>query len=208
VSGPNIRVIEAPVCEPVSLEEAKAWLRVEVDTEDALIEMLIQAARERAEEITGRAFVQRQLEAVYDAFPVSGGEIEIPCAPLISVDYIQYLDPDGNWQSITGSPESWRSDTVRQPGRIEPLDPDWPATLDAIGAVKIGFTCGYAFTGSPQDDAQRDALPSLVRQWMQARLGSFFDIRQSLVIAGQFQQPPRDFVDGLLDGLIVRKRFA
>lgn len=214
MNDPNIRVITAPTCEPVSLAEAKAWCRLDSADDDAsqdlMLELIIQAARERAEEITGRAFVQRELEVVYDTFPALGAPIELPGAPLISVEYISYVDPTGEVVTLEGSPEQWRIDTVGKPGRIQPLNGnDWPAILDGqIAAVKIGFTCGYAYEGSPQDDAQREALPALLRNWMQVRIASFYENRESLVVGAQFQQPPRDYVDGLLDSLIVRKRFA
>jgi len=46
-----------PPAEPVTLAQAKAWLRVESgDDEDALIAGLIAAARMRAEAHTGRCF--------------------------------------------------------------------------------------------------------------------------------------------------------
>lgn len=210
MTGPNIRVITAPACEPVSRAEAETWSRVAADEDAALVNMLIQAARERAEEITGRAFVRRELEVVYDAFPEAAAPIELPGAPLISVQYIRYIDTAGAEQTLEGSPESWILDVVTQPGRIQPLiGSDWPATqAGRIGAVKIGFTCGYSFTGSPSDDAQRAAIPAAARNWMFARIASFYENRESLVVRGEFHQPPRDFVDGLLDGLIVRKRFA
>lgn len=208
--GPNIRVISEPACEPVSLVEAKAWCRVDSSDEDALLDLLIQSARERAEEITGRAFVQRQLEVAYDAFPENDAPIELPGAPLVSVEAIIYRDTNGENQTLSGgSPEDFIVDTTSHPGRISPLvGESWPNTQDRIGAVLVQFTCGYAFEGSPSDDAQRAALPATLRNWMQVRIASFYDNRGSLIVGGQFQQPPRDFVDGLLDALIVRKRFA
>jgi uncharacterized phiE125 gp8 family phage protein len=209
VNGPNIRVIEAPAFEPVSLEQAKQWLRVDIDDEDALVSLLIESARERAEEITGRAFVQRELEVVYDAFPANGAPIELPGAPLLSVQYIKWFDASGVQQTLEGSPEQWILDTATQPGRIQPLvGADWPSPDGRVGGVRIAFTCGYAFEGSPAEDAQRAAIPAIARNWMQVRIASFYENRGSLIVGGQFQQPPRDFVDGLLDGLIVRKRFA
>jgi len=208
----NVRVLTAPEIEPVSLEQARLWCKIDTDNteDDPLLTILIQAARERAEELTGRAFVQRQLEAVYDRFPDSGKPIELPGAPLVSVEYVTYADTSGAWQTLSGSPDQWVLDTTRAPGRIQPpVGEDWPSAESGhVGAVKIGFTCGYAYSGSPSNDAQRDALPATLKTWMQLRLASFYENRESLVVGQAFQQPPRDFVDGLLDGLIVRKRFA
>jgi hypothetical protein len=84
----------------------------------------------------------------------------------------------------------------------------WPSTKAVIGAVRIGYTCGYAPTASPQDAAAlRANVPAAVKAWMHARLLTLFDKRDQLVM-GQVVQVPRDFVDGLLDGLQVSNNFA
>ena len=207
MSVPVIRVIDAPEAEPVTLTQAKAWLRVDHSDEDATIELLITAARERAEELTGRVFVQRRLEMRLDAFP-AGNVIEIPHPPLIAVNSVSYIDGSGDLQTLSGSPSEWIEDTVSAPGRIQTLQGEsWPATRDEIGAVRIDFTCGYApEAGSPADWGSN--VPALVKQWMQVRLGTFYMQREALVIGQSVTQPPRDFVDGLLDNLNVRLGFA
>jgi hypothetical protein len=53
----SLQLNTPPATEPVTLAQAKAWLKVETDDEDALIAALIPAARARAEWHTGRAFV-------------------------------------------------------------------------------------------------------------------------------------------------------
>lgn len=206
----DLVVVTAPACEPVSLANAKAWCEVESDEThwDTVIALIIQAARERAEEITGRAFVEREVEVVLDEFP--DDEVELPIVPVRSVDYIRYLDADGAMQTMSGSPSQWREYLGTDYAMVQPLIGEaWPATRDQKAAVRIGFTCGYAVSGSPvDDDARRALIPAVVKQWMQLRIAGFFANRESLMVGGQFQQPPRDFVDGLLDGLKVNKGFA
>lgn len=203
---PHVVVLEAPAAEPITLAQAKAWCRVDQSTEDALLEVLIQAVRERAEAITGRAFVQRTLELRLDAFPQD--VIELPYAPLIAVDYVRYRDTSGELQTLQGSPSNWIEDTGSAPGRIQPLHgQSWPNTQDVVAAVQIGFQCGYApGSGSPTDYAEN--IPALAKYWMQARLAAFYENREHLIAGKSFSQPPRDYVDGLLDGLKVNLGFA
>ena len=52
----TLKLITAPATEPVTLAEAKVHLRCG-DDEDALLGVLIQAAREQAEHQLGRALV-------------------------------------------------------------------------------------------------------------------------------------------------------
>ena len=54
----GLKLVEAPQMEPVSLEEAKAHLRMEsTNAEDAYIGALISAARERVELFLRRALI-------------------------------------------------------------------------------------------------------------------------------------------------------
>lgn len=82
------RVIEPPALEPVTLEEAKNFLRVDVNDDDSLIEMLIKAARKKAENYTGRAFITQTIEY---------GVSFIPYGHIIYL----YYPPVQNIESIT-----------------------------------------------------------------------------------------------------------
>jgi hypothetical protein len=171
----------------------------------------------------GRALIQRQLELRMDRFPRlclipawitppgSDGTkvIKLPFAPLQQVDYITYLDANGAWLTLSGSPSQWMEDSGSEPGRIYPLDgTEWPETQAGIGVVRIAFTCGYPSVGSPDDDnAKRASLPAEALLWMQTRIATMYDKRDVLVM-GNVAQVPRDFVDGLLDGLRVSNNFA
>lgn len=48
--------------EPIDLDTAKSWLRVDFDTDDTLITSLIKQVRELAEKATGLSLVQKTIE--------------------------------------------------------------------------------------------------------------------------------------------------
>lgn len=77
--------------EPVSLAEAKAQLRLEPDftLDDAYIQALISAARDRAEKYCNRFFTEQIVRVIYND-PLPMGEIVLPYPDLQSVDALQY----------------------------------------------------------------------------------------------------------------------
>lgn len=194
-----VRELVGPTVEPVTLEEARLWCRDPAVEDDAMLLLLIQEAREHAEEITGRAFAQRQLELRLDEFPASGAAIELPFPPLVSVQYLTYATDDGD-VSLGGSPDAFLVDTGAVPGRIQTLDGTaWPTSKAQIGAIRVGYTSGYANT---------NAIPKAVRIYMQARISTLFEQREQIAMGMNITPLPRDFAEGLLDGLRAKRMFA
>ena len=68
-----LTLLTPPGAEPVSLGQAKAWLRVSHADEDELISDLIRASRERVESFTGRALITRQYRESLDDWPAARG---------------------------------------------------------------------------------------------------------------------------------------
>lgn len=195
----NPRVITEPSSEPISLADAKLWCNVDDDitAQDAQILGLIVAMREMAEGITGQAFVQRLLEYRLDAFPSEDdGRIELPVVPLVSVASVSYVDANGAIQTMSGSPSQFREWTS---GAVAPLyGSAWPGTRAEPEAVRIRYTAGYTSVAQ---------VPEKLKLWMRTRISTLNENREQFI--GSNQQPiPRDFADGLLDSLIVTKRFA
>ena len=83
----------SPSTEPVTLSEAKLFLRVEHDTEDSAIQQMIVTAREVAEEILGRSLLsQRWLATVYGA---PANTMALPYGPINSVVSVTRYDDVG-----------------------------------------------------------------------------------------------------------------
>ena len=64
-----LKLITAASTFPITLEDAKLHCRVDTAADDALINALITAATELAEQKTGRALMAQTWELTLDAFP-------------------------------------------------------------------------------------------------------------------------------------------
>jgi len=154
----------SPSVEPVSLDEAKLWLKVDDDVteDDDLISSLIQSAREAIEIWIARTLVTTTWGLYLDDFPPSGSPIGVPRPPLQGVSLVKYYDTDGNIQAWGSS--NYHVDTVQSPGRIVRVYgqtyPD--VQLGRPNAVEITFTAGYGDAGSDVPEPIRTALQMVV----------------------------------------------
>jgi len=164
-----LTTVTSPELEPISLSDAKDHLRVDITTDDALIEGYIAAAREYAENVTRRALITQTLEYVLDGWP-SGVEIQLPRPPLQSVTSVKYVDDDD--VEHTFAPSNYHAVTAGQPGRIVlGEDSSWPTDdLRPGGAITIRFVAGYG--NDPED------VPRLIRQAMMMMIGLLYENRE------------------------------
>src|SRR5262245_43660746 len=120
-----IHLITAPTVEPISLEQAKAHLRVDHSDDDAIISTYIKAARyavDGKDGYLGRALVTQTWELVIDQFPAN--EIKIPLPPLQTVNSVNYDNSDGFGQLVAA--DQYYVDNVSEPGWIVPVSSGWP----------------------------------------------------------------------------------
>ncbi|WP_020467878.1 head-tail connector protein [Zavarzinella formosa] len=157
----TVTVVTNPASDPVTLAEAKAWLRIDTTDEDALLAQLISAATDTAEQHTRRSLITRTLrltldqtcndlyrdlgEGVYDlpSTFLYGGlprVIELPKGPVQSITSVTTFDPDN--ASAVYSPSNY---TLNTDGTRLSLNQDavWPGPLRPVGACEIVYTAGY-----------------------------------------------------------------
>ena len=184
------KLITAPAVEPISVADAKLHLRVDSSSEDALISLMIQAAREECENEIRRALITQTWEKYLDSFPAA---IELFYPPLQSVTSISYVDAAGNAQTLAGT--EYTVDDKQEPAWIVPADLKfWPLTRCVINAVTVRFVCGYGSADT--------AVPKAIRNWLLIRIGDLFLNRQSVVMESgsiNVASVPARFVDSLLD---------
>lgn len=154
-----LRVVEVIGQEPVSLEDIKNYLRVDITDDDVLISNLIKTARDYVERITNRSIVTKKYEYILDAFP--NGYIQLPRPPLISVEQVVYKTADGVEKVFT----DYITDSESEPARI--IAPNgWPSeSLYPVNAVKVTYQAGY----SQMPESLKHAIYMLVAHWYENR---------------------------------------
>jgi uncharacterized phiE125 gp8 family phage protein len=161
-----------PTSEPISLAEAKAELRVDIDDEDILIAGYITAARQYAEGATRRAFVEQTWDYTLDRFPLNA--IKLPIQPVTSVTYVQYVDTAGNTQTFTygTSPDTPKYDVFTDGPRttiVPKYNLVWPDTRVHPNVVMVRFIAGY------------DTFPADLKRVLKLLVGHQYENREAVV---------------------------
>ena len=199
-----LQLVTAPALEPVSITEAKAHLRIEIDDDDALIYSLITAARMAAESTLERSLVTTRWKLVLDSFPgpsmigvpygrtfsLPDHAILLPRNPVSQVVSITYLDMAGVSQTMPST--DYTADLASEPARITPVfGKIWPINLPQIGSVQITFDAGYG--------ALAASVPEGIKSWIKLRIGSLYEHREEVALMNRGSIQALPFVDSLLD---------
>lgn len=86
--------------EPVTVQEAKDWGKIEQDTDDDLIEELITAARQVCEDFAGIGFITRTITANINN---ANGGFVLPYGPVTGD--VTVTDSDSDWTDLRGEYE-------------------------------------------------------------------------------------------------------
>lgn len=180
----TLRLITPAISQAISLADAKAHLRVTANSEDAYINLLIEAACSHAEHELGRALLEQTWEKTFDVFPSS---IRLDYPPLIDVTHIKYFDAAGVEQTL--APSEYFVDSKSEPGWILPgYGKEWPTTYGRANDVTVRFRAGYASAA---------AVPSPVKSWVLLLIGSMYENRESEITGTIVAR--LGFADRLLD---------
>ena len=95
-------LITPPATEPVSLAEAKLYLRIDQDDEDDLIRALVVAARLLVEAASGRMLIDQGWRIVLDRWP-AGGVLRLPLSPVRQVTGVRVRDAAGAAAELAAS---------------------------------------------------------------------------------------------------------
>lgn len=172
----------APSVTPVSLDEAKAHLRVTGAAEDTLISGLIDAVTGHLDGwsgILGRALVTQSWRRDFSDFP-AGDWLRLPLTPVTAVS-VDYYDEGGVQQTLSSSLYRLHVDAIGP--YISLVDGEaWPAADTRDDAVQVTAVCGYGSAGSD--------IPQAIRQAMLLAIAHFYEHRESVVVGTIATQLP------------------
>ena len=159
-------LLTAPLVEPVSLAEAKAWLKLDGADEDGLVSALITAARLSVEAATGRLLINQTWRLVLDAWPAKLA-LEVRLAPVQSIVAIRSYDAAS---AVTNySPGSFLLDRSSCPARIVPTTQDLPFTNRLVAGIEVDLVIGYGPAATDVPQLLRQAMLVLVALWFENR---------------------------------------
>lgn len=135
-----MHLLTPPAVEPVTLEEAKIAARIDGSTAfDALVPGLIRAARETAEQETGRQFMAQTHRTELADWPASSDIISVHQATAAAVSYWT----GSAWATLAGS--AYEFGAVGNGTALAPaLGTAWPTLGDKVVGprVRIDLTAG------------------------------------------------------------------
>jgi uncharacterized phiE125 gp8 family phage protein len=181
-SGWQLRRIAGPDVEPLTLEQARAHLKLDADltAENDQIADWIIAAREMTEDFCKRTWVESTWLLRLDNFPSNPCDfpddprIVLPRGPVLDVVRVSYVDQQGATQEIT----DYQAALDTEPPYILPAANQWwPFAAFGSGRVEIEYRAGYASGGSPTDAS---GAPASVRTTMRAMIALWYENRQQV----------------------------
>lgn len=164
----RMTVITPPTLEPVALAEALQHCHADSGVEDSYIQnILIPAARQKAEDYQNRAYLSQTIKLVFDSYPES--TILLPFSPVISISSIKYFDTANT--EATFSSSYYSTDLNSDPARIYLKDGyTWPTTtLRPQSGFEVNYVAGYGATAASVPAKVKMAILFLVGFWYENR---------------------------------------
>lgn len=158
-------LLAPPAIEPMTLQEAKLYLRIDQADEDELVRGLLVAARLLVEAASGRQWIDQTWRLILDAWP-SSGMFRLPVAPARQVTGVRVFSREGAATQLaaavvaleTGAdpPALWVTQAVPQPGRFR-------------SGLEIDVLCGFGPTQAALPEGLRQAILCLTARWYEQR---------------------------------------
>lgn len=155
----SLALVTAPTEEPVTLDEVKAWLRLDGDDEDDTLESLITAARQSAEEYLRRSLITQEwkltldlcsdrepwwdgvregaISSLYGGLPRTIPLPKGPAKSLISVVTYDLTNTNSTFASSNYRVDASGDRLLLNYGAV------WPSSIRPQAGVEITYVAGY-----------------------------------------------------------------
>lgn len=158
--------VTAPISEPVTLAEAKLYLRVDGSAEDALVSDLIVAARMDAEQWMCRSLVTQSWK-----LSISGDQdtqVKLPMGPVQAVLQVVTRASNGTTRTIAAEQYGLQGDMLRL------------HMLAAEETLEISYSAGYGHAG---------LVPRPIKLGLLAHIAALYDNRGAgMMVLGEQSQ--------------------
>lgn len=156
---------------PVSLQEYKDHLRVDLDIDDTLIAGLGAGAVDYTEQTTSRTLVDTVFKLTLDAIPASRA-IELPRSDTTSITSVTIIDDEGGSNEVPDTVYELNKTGVRHYVVLS-AGQDWPThDLRAAGAIEVVFNAGY-------EDAA--SVPESLKAALKLLVGHLYEFREPYI---------------------------
>lgn len=171
----------------LSLDEAKSFMRIVSTDEDEDIQSYIKAAIADAEGITNRQFAKATYELYLSIFPWEN--FKLPKNPINEIVSIQYMDLEGNYQTIDSS--TYYLFSRYEVGHIAfNVFPNFKIK-NHKKAVRITFISGYL-----------EDFPMDLKQWLKVRVSTLYENREEITLGVSVSK--NNHVDSILKRYRIR----
>ena len=175
-----LKKVVQPSSEPVTLAEAQLHLRLDTagsppsHPDDTLVEALISASRENAEQYTSLTIASCVYEMQGKA---EDDELSLQTYPVTSIASVTYHDEDDVTQTVSAS--NYYVDNFQRPARLVFKEPAPSQTLT------VRFSAGFTDGQSPNEYP----IPSGIKASILLLLGHLYENRESVTAQSLSEMP-------------------
>lgn len=158
-------VLSPPASEPVTLAQARAFLKLDDTSEDELLGSLITAARLMVEAASGRILIDQSWRLVFDRWPADGA-IRLPLSPVSAISAARVYDVLGVAQPVAEG--SLVLDAACDPPVMRTVG-ELPEIGRQRGAIEIDLVAGFGQQPDGVPAPLRQAVLRLAARWFEQR---------------------------------------
>jgi uncharacterized phiE125 gp8 family phage protein len=155
-----------PAIEPITLADAKAYLRIEHAADDDALAALVAGARIHVEAQTRRALITQTWRLSRDAWP-DDGRIAVLPVPLRSLAAARIYKSDGTTLAIPTA--AFAADAAAAPAVLAFTPGTFVAPGRAVAGIELDVEVGYGPGATDVPQPLRQAIRMLVAHWYENR---------------------------------------